>query len=65
MMKHLHPTIDRLIDSAHGELSPPQETAVRAHLAECPPCTAAFEDEVRLGALLREHARAEERERYA
>jgi anti-sigma factor RsiW len=57
-----HPTSETLIDYVHGELPPHEDAAVHAHLAACAACSDAHEDEVRLGEMLREHARAEERE---
>ncbi|MBV8148834.1 MAG: zf-HC2 domain-containing protein [Candidatus Eremiobacteraeota bacterium] len=61
-MIHEHPSSEKLIDYVHGELSPREDAAVHAHLAGCAGCSEAHADEVRLGELLREQARAEERE---
>jgi len=57
-----HPTIEELVDYAHGELSAPDDAAVHAHLAECSSCADAHAEEVALTQLLRAHAGAEERE---
>ncbi len=57
-----HPTLEELTDYVHGELPPPRDAAVHAHIAGCAACTEAHDTEVRLGELLREHARAQERE---
>ncbi|MEO6836590.1 MAG: zf-HC2 domain-containing protein [Candidatus Tumulicola sp.] len=61
-MNHAHPTVDQLIDYAHGELSSHEGDAVRAHLAACPACIEAHDAQIRLGELLRQHARSEELE---
>lgn len=61
-MTHGHPTIDRLVDYAHGELPPREDAAIHAHLRECPQCADAYADELSLKEALREHARAQERE---
>jgi anti-sigma factor RsiW len=61
-MNQTHPSIEQLVDYAHGELSAHDDAVIHAHLAECGPCAQAHEAEVRLGELLREHARAEELE---
>ncbi|HZY99800.1 MAG TPA: zf-HC2 domain-containing protein [Candidatus Baltobacteraceae bacterium] len=57
-----HPTLEQLNDYVHGELPEQQDAAVHAHLATCAPCAEAHETEARIGEVLREHARAEERE---
>jgi anti-sigma factor RsiW len=57
-----HPTSETLIDYVHRELPAHEDAAVHAHLASCAACSQAHDDEVRLGELLREHARSEERE---
>jgi anti-sigma factor RsiW len=57
-----HPTAEQLTDYVHGELPAQQDAAVHAHLAACAACTEAHEMEARLGDVLREHARAQERE---
>lgn len=57
-----HPTAEQLIDYVHGELPEQQDAAVHAHLATCSPCTEAHDVEARLGEVLREHARAQERD---
>lgn len=57
-----HPTLEELTDYVHGELPPQRDAAVHAHIAGCAPCAEAHETEVRLSEVLRERARAEERE---
>ena len=57
-----HPTLEQLTDYVHGELAPHDDAAVHAHLAGCAACSEARDAEVRLGEILREHARAQERE---
>jgi anti-sigma factor RsiW len=57
-----HPSSETLIDYVHRELPAHEDAAVHAHLASCAACSQAHDDEVRLGELLREHARSEERE---
>jgi len=57
-----HPTLEQLNDYVHGELPEQQDAAIHAHLSGCAPCAEAHETEVRIGEVLREHARAEERE---
>lgn len=57
-----HPTAEQLNDYVHGELPEQQDAHVHAHLSVCAPCSEAHEMEARLGEVLREHARATERE---
>jgi anti-sigma factor RsiW len=57
-----HPSSEMLLDYVHGELPAHQDAAVHAHLAVCSSCSGAYDEEMRLGELLRAHARAEERE---
>ena len=62
-MNQTHPTPEQLVDYLHGELPPPQDAAVHAHLAECSPCARAYEAEsVAHANVLRAHARTQERE---
>jgi anti-sigma factor RsiW len=61
-MNSEHPTLESLNDYVHGELDAGETSAVSAHLAQCDDCRLAHEQEVRLGEVLRAHARAEERE---
>ncbi|HEY1653629.1 MAG TPA: zf-HC2 domain-containing protein [Candidatus Tumulicola sp.] len=58
-MNQTHPTTEQLIDYVHGELPSAQDAAIHVHLAGCPECTTAHDAEVRLGEVLRAHARAE------
>lgn len=57
-----HPTLEQITDYVHGELPEQHDAAVHAHLSTCAACAEAHETEVRLGEVLREHARANERE---
>lgn len=61
-MNQTHLTVEQLVEYLHGELSPEQDAAVHAHLAECDFCSKAYDSEAALSGMLREHARAEERE---
>ncbi len=54
--------MDQLVDYVHGELSAREDAAIHAHVAACANCAEAHDMEVRLGELLRRHAREEERE---
>jgi anti-sigma factor RsiW len=58
-MNQTHPTPEQLIDYVHGELASSQDAAIHTHLATCAACAQAHDGEVRLGELLRAHARAE------
>ncbi|MBV8371814.1 MAG: zf-HC2 domain-containing protein [Candidatus Eremiobacteraeota bacterium] len=62
MIDQEHPSLDQLVDYAHGELPTRDDAAVYAHLAGCVPCKEAYDAESRLGELLRDHARAHERD---
>jgi predicted anti-sigma-YlaC factor YlaD len=61
-MNETHLTVEQLVEYLHGELSPQQDAVVHAHLAECSFCSQAYDSEAALSGMLREHARAEERE---
>ncbi|HEY6327011.1 MAG TPA: zf-HC2 domain-containing protein [Candidatus Cybelea sp.] len=61
-MNQTHPTPEQLVEYLHGELPPPRDAVVHAHLAECTACARAYEAEAALSELLRAHARSEERE---
>jgi len=58
----VHIDIETLIDYLHRELAPGDDVAVMAHLADCAPCRALYEDEARLSDSLRAYARANEQE---
>lgn len=62
MIDRNHPSGEELIDYAHAALSEGDDARLHAHLATCSSCTEALEAETRLGELLREHARLQERE---
>lgn len=57
-----HPMLEELNDYVRGELSARRDADIHAHLGSCAPCSEALETEARLGEVLREHARATERE---
>lgn len=61
-MNETHLTIEQLVEYLHGELSPKEDAAAHAHLAQCEFCSKAYDSEAALSGMLREHARAEERE---
>lgn len=61
-MNQNHPSIDHLVDYTRGELSAREDANMHAHLAQCPQCTQAHDEELRLVELLKAHARAEERD---
>ena len=61
-MNQTHPTPDELVDYLHGELPAPRSAAIAAHIAGCSECADARAAEVSLTQLLRDHARAQERE---
>jgi anti-sigma factor RsiW len=61
-MNEMHPSIDRIVDYLHGELSAADDAAVHAHLAGCPECDERRAQEVALTEMLRAHARATERD---
>ena len=61
-MNQTHPTPDELVDYLHGELPAPRSAAIAAHIAGCSECADARDAEVSLTQLLRDHARAQERE---
>ena len=61
-MNESHPTIEQLVDYLHGELTPTDDAAIHAHLAECSSCAELRAEEARLTEILRAHAGAEERE---
>lgn len=60
MMQHL--TSETLLDYIHGELSPPEDASVYAHIEQCEPCRAEYQAEVSFGEMLRANAAREERE---
>lgn len=57
-----HPSTDMLLDYVHGELSPPDDAAVYAHIEQCEPCRTEYQTEVALGEMLRANAALGERE---
>lgn len=61
-MNDRHPSLDRLIDYLHDELSPSDDAAIHAHVSACAACSAARDREVALSELLRRHAAAAERD---
>ncbi len=61
-MNQTHPTPEEIVNYLHGELSPSRDAAIHAHIAGCAECTQARDDELSLTALLRAHAKAQERD---
>jgi anti-sigma factor RsiW len=61
-MNQTHPTPDELVDYLHGELPASRSAAIALHIAGCSECTEARAAEVSLTQILRDHARAHERE---
>lgn len=57
-----HPTHEQFIDYLHSALSPAEDAAVHAHIDDCALCRSNYAAEVQLTELLRNQARAEERE---
>lgn len=54
-----HPSVETIIDYIHHELSPTDDAAIFEHFAQCPPCRAEYEAELRLGDALTSAAAAE------
>ncbi|MBV9332939.1 MAG: zf-HC2 domain-containing protein, partial [Candidatus Eremiobacteraeota bacterium] len=61
-MNETHPSIERIVDYLHGELSPAEDAAIYAHLATCPECDLKRSEELAITEALQAHARATERE---
>lgn len=61
-MNETHPSIDRIVDYLHGELSAAEDAAMHAHLAGCSACEELRAEEVAITETLRAHALATERE---
>lgn len=61
-MNQPHPNVEQIVDYLHGELSPAEDAALRAHLAACGYCEELRAQEAALTDALRAHARAAERE---
>jgi anti-sigma factor (TIGR02949 family) len=61
-MNQTHLTVEQIVEYLHGELSPKEDAAAHAHLAECSFCSEAYDAEAALTGMLREHAQSEERE---
>ncbi len=61
-MNQTHPSIDRIVDYLHGELSAAEDAAMHAHFAGCSSCEERRSDEVAITEALRSHARARELE---
>ena len=57
-----HPSTDILLDYVHGELSPPEDASVYAHIEQCEACRREYQTEVALGEMLRANAARDERE---
>jgi anti-sigma factor RsiW len=61
-MNETHPSLERIVDYLHGELSPAEDAAMYAHLAACPECDGARSEELAISEALRAYAIATERE---
>ncbi|MHB8148295.1 MAG: anti-sigma factor family protein [Vulcanimicrobiaceae bacterium] len=61
-MNEHHFNDNDFIDYLHGELSPGRDAAMLAHLDACATCRSAYDEEARLGEMLRAHATRSERE---
>jgi len=61
-MNQTHPSIERIVDYLHGELSAAEDAAMHAHLAGCPSCEERRSEEATLTEILRADARARERD---
>lgn len=61
-MNETHPSIERIVDYLHGELSPAEDAAIYAHFATCPECEGKRAEEVAITDALRAYARSTERE---
>jgi anti-sigma factor RsiW len=61
-MNETHPSIERIVDYLHGELSPAEDAAVYAHLATCPECDLKRNEELAITESLRAYAGATERD---
>jgi len=61
-MNETHPSIETIVDYLHGELSPPEDAAVYAHLAACPECDGKRSEELAITEALRAYAGATDRE---
>lgn len=61
-MNETHPSLERIVEYLHGELSPQEDAAIYAHLATCPECDAKRTEELAITDALRAYARSTERE---
>ena len=61
-MNETHPSIERIVDYLHGELSPSEDAVMYAHFAACPQCDALRTEELSITDALHAYARSTERE---
>lgn len=61
-MNEMHPSIETIVDYLHGELSPPEDAVVYAHLAGCPECDGKRSEELAITEALRAYAGATDRD---
>jgi len=61
-MNETHPSIERIVEYLHGELSPAEDAAIYAHLASCPECDGKRTEELAITEALRGYAHATERD---
>lgn len=61
-MNETHPSLERIVDYLHGELSPAEDAAIHAHLAACPECEGKRSEELAITEALRDYASATERD---
>jgi anti-sigma factor RsiW len=52
-MTSQHPSLDRIVDYVHHELSPSEDAELFEHISQCTPCRAEYEAELQLTAALR------------
>ena len=61
-MNQTHPSIERIVDYLHGELSPAEDAVIYAHFAACPECDAKRTEELAITDALHAYARSTERD---
>lgn len=61
-MNQTHPSIERIVDYLHGELSPAEDAVIYAHFAACPECDAKRSEELAITDALHAYARNTERD---
>lgn len=61
-MNQMHPSVERIVDYLHGELSPAEDAVIYAHFAACPECDAKRTEELAITDALHAYARSTERD---